>query len=72
MATCPHGPDVQHSTLPKGRGAKEDPTLALTEVKEHFVVMPFKYSDFSGSRNQAREQSSESKTSNELRQVKGK
>lgn len=38
---------------------KENPSLVLSEVKEHFVLMPFKYCDFSGSRNWTIEQSSE-------------
>jgi len=44
----------------------------LKAVKEHFVSVPFKRSDFSGGRSWVMEQSSESKTSKELRQMKGK
>lgn len=72
MATCLHAPDVQHLTWPKGREVKEGPSLVLTEVKEHFVLMPFKYSEFSGSRNCTMEQNCESKTSNELNEGKMK
>lgn len=72
MATCLHAPEVQHLTLPKGREAKKNPSFVLTEVKERFALMLFKYSHFSGSRKWTMEQSNEWKASNELRWVKGK
>lgn len=58
---------TQHLTPPQVGEVEEEPTLAPTEVKEHFVFVLFKHMDFRGSSNQPWIRGSAPKISHELR-----
>lgn len=42
---------TQHSPPPQVGEAEEEPTPAPTEVKEHFVFVLYKHTDFRGNSN---------------------